>query len=253
MRRSLSLNAVGQHVGDEILVKSVDRESQKAPVDVDVGQRERRDEQRIQLERAVVAFAREMLPEICDLRLKAGSDARLETRPARFEIDAVGEAAPCVHPVLDATADHVARIVVDRDLRNPRIDEPLPCDRVLAVTCLFGGCREIEAVIELAPFEPPLTIGGKHRPDPVRLGAELDRPALNWKASGDDLVGHRAAAVFVLEHAEHAARRGRGHRRFTHHAPPVQRPGEDRRRRRRAGRLRAGRRRPRGRTATTGA
>src|SRR5262249_52697957 len=102
----------------------------------------------------MVALTREMLGEIphlmADTRLQAAGEFGIDAA----ELGSAGKPNPAVDPVLDAAADHVSDVEIDRHLVDPRRDEPLERAQVALVTRLPERPREIERVVELAPLQP---------------------------------------------------------------------------------------------------
>ena len=107
--RALTMDAVGTDVREEVAMQFLDGERQQAAVRVEHGQRQRGDEQGVQLERAVVALAGQVRAQMCDLCAEAVEDDLGGAVAESFETIAGGEAAPGVDPVLNAAADDVGR------------------------------------------------------------------------------------------------------------------------------------------------
>ncbi len=200
--RALAMDAVGTDVLEEVAMQFVDGKSQQAAVRVEDGQRQRGDEQRIQLERAVVALAGQVSAQMCDLRAEAVEDDLGGAVAESFETIAGGEAAPGVDPVLNAPAGDVGRIGRDWDLTNPGPHEALPCVLKARLAGLPKCPREVEAVVELHPFQPPLAIGRQRRAEPVGLRAKVERHALVAKPSTAHVLGNRPVAIRTLDDAE---------------------------------------------------
>ena len=145
-------------VGQQVAMQLGDREVEQRAAGIEVRQREGRDEQRVQLQRAVVTLGREVLAQVPDLLVQAGEDplgqAIREPREARRR----RERAPGVDPVLDAAAGDVARVEPDRHLLDPGPDQPLPGVQKPQLAGLAKGVGQVEPVVELAPVDPPLLV-----------------------------------------------------------------------------------------------
>src|SRR3954454_22420837 len=74
MRRALTVHAVGQHVGEQVLVQRANREPEQCTVAVERRNRKRGNEQGVELEGAVIPFVREVAAQIRDLRVEARAD-----------------------------------------------------------------------------------------------------------------------------------------------------------------------------------
>ncbi len=208
MGRALALDAVDPDVFQEIAVQRLDGERQQVAVRVEHRQCQRGDEQRVQLERAVVALARQMRAQMRDLRTEAVEDDLGRPVAETFEAIAGGEATPGVDPVLDAAADDIGRIDRDGHLADPGPHEALP-GLLKPRLAGFAKCPgKIKAVVELHPFEPPFADPAGSAA-PSQSGSTPRSSARPWwsKPALADTLGDRAIAVHTLDDAEDRPRR----------------------------------------------
>ena len=120
---------------------------------------------------------------------------------------------PGVDPVQDPARGDLAGVVVGRHLEDEARDEPLPRLQVAPVARRAEGIRQVEAVVELDPVDPPLLVVGQlgacsqsgSRPSSRVSPAKVKTPAAT-------VVGERAVAVLVLVDAEDGTRAHGGQR-----------------------------------------
>jgi hypothetical protein len=211
--RSFALHAVGEDVALHVGVEAIDGKVQQFTVGVEAGQRQRDDEQPVQFERAVITLGRQVSAKVAHLLANARLDGESDGWVEAAEIFRGSEPVPGINPVLDSAADHIGRIEGDRNLIDPRGDEPLERLLVAEITGLLARPTEIEAVVELAPLQAPLLVGWQRRMHPVGLDTKFQRDVIDGESARGDLVGDRQAAVHVVDHAEHRTRGGDGHTR----------------------------------------
>src|SRR6185295_6642256 len=101
VRRAFALDAVAEDVGQQIAGDRVGREPQQPSAGIEIGQRQRRGEQRVELERAMIALPGQVSLEVPQLFAKTDGDRYAEPGRQRVEIEPRGEATPRVDPVLD--------------------------------------------------------------------------------------------------------------------------------------------------------
>src|SRR3954470_19195203 len=221
MGRLLAVHAVGPHVRHEVLVELLDGEREQCALLVERRQRERDDQQRVELERAVIALGREVLADVGGVLADPLQQLAVESRAQAGEAGRRRERGPGVDPVLHPPRGDV-RGVLDalarRDLAQVGADQPLPGVEEALLAGLGVGVREVEAEVELRPLDAPLAVLGQLGADPVGLDADVDRLARVREAPAAGVLGDRAAAVGVRDDAEHRPRgdpvligeRGRG-------------------------------------------
>ena len=164
VRRGLAVDAVGVEVRGEVAVELGDGEVGG----VELGEREAGDQQRVELERAVVAGGGEVGADVLDLVGEAGEQAR-GVLARRLE------ALPGVDPVEDAAGGDLGGVLVGGALADPRRGELLPRP-------LVAGVREVEPPRELDPLDPPLRVLREVGAVPVGIGAERARLARDGEA-----------------------------------------------------------------------
>ena len=197
VRAALAVHAVGAEVGQQVGVQLARRQLLEAGDQV--RQRERGEQQRVELERAVVALVRQVVAHV-DRLVAQALDERLADRRLRQPL-------PGVDPVQDPARGDLGRVVVGRDLRDEARHQPLPRVEVAAVAGGAERVREVEPVIELDPVDPPfLVVGQRGAVQPVRLEAEPHGLAGERELAARDGVGQRAVAMLVLVDAQHRAR-----------------------------------------------
>src|SRR5581483_4452669 len=199
VRRRLPVDAVGVKGVAKVAAQRVDGEGEQSVL-VELGERERQQKERVELEGAVVPLGRQRGANVPRLRSEAGELSLRERRPE------LAERVPRVEPVLDPARGDLARVVIGRDLLEPRADEPLPGVPVRNVAGLATRVREVEAVVELDPLDPPLLVLGERRSEPVGLDAERAGDAAVGEAAGEHGLGDGAVAVQVLDRAEERPR-----------------------------------------------
>ena len=181
VRRALPVHAVGPEVLEQVLVQLGHRQVEQAVVQC--GQRQRHDQQRVELERAVVALRRERRAHVARLRLDALHERRRQ--PAGH----LRQPLPGVDPVQDPPRGDVAGVVVRRHLGDERADQPLPRREEVPLAGGAEGVREVEPVIELDPLDPPLLVLGQRacsqsgsRPRETVSPTWVNRPAATASA-----------------------------------------------------------------------
>ena len=202
VRRALAVDAIRQHVGQEVLGEGRDGEVEERAGGIQLGKGERRDEERVELEGAVVPLGREPTPQIADLRGEAAGDAGRGAGRETGETRRRREHVPGIDPVLDAPAGHVARVGADRHRPDPRQDEALPGAEESRLCSLGEGVCEVEPVVELAPLDRPLPVVGEAGRAPVGLEPELEGDAVVREPSGARRFRHRAVPMLVGDDAE---------------------------------------------------
>ena len=202
VRRALPVDAVRQDVGQQVLRQGRDGEVEECAVGVEVGEGERRDEERVELEGAVVPLGREPTPQIADLRGEAAGDAGRGAGRETGETRRRREHVPSIDPVLDAPAGHVTRVGADRHRPDPRPDEALPGGEEPRLCSLGEGVCEVEPVVELAPLDRPLPVLGEAGREPVGLEPELEGDAVVREPSSAHRLRHPAVPMLVGDDAE---------------------------------------------------
>ena len=194
VRAALAVHAVGAEVGQQVLVQLARGQLEQARLEV--RECERGDQQRVELERAVVALGGEVVADVAGLL----AQALHQPRDARLR-----QPLPGVDPVQDPPRGDVAGVVVGRYLEDEGGDEPLPRLQVPAVACRPEGVRKVEPVIELHPVDPPLLVLRQLGAQPVRLHAQLAGLPGKAEDPARDRVRQLAVAMLVLVDAEHGA------------------------------------------------
>src|SRR5690348_14516417 len=193
------MHTVRPRVRQEVLVQRRDRKLEQTIL-VQLWQSEGRDEQRVELERAVVALGREIVAQPGNLGRDIGNDLVLKPR---FEGAASRKLIPGVNPVLDAPRRNVARVITNRHLRDPRLDQLLPNVTVLFVPRQRESVREIQTVIELVPLDTPLLVLWQRRGKPIGLSAELERDSGVSEDALAHIVGYTQIAISICDHTKH--------------------------------------------------
>ena len=173
--RALDVDAVGAEVRAQVALELGQREVEQLAVLVQAWQREGDDEQRVELERAVVAPRREVVAQPRDLRRHAVEHARRHAVAEARERFASSERVPGVDPVEEPACDGVGGLAAHLHLLDPRVHEELPGPLVALVAGLAEGSGEVEPEVELRPRDAPLLVGGEGAAGPVGWDAERER------------------------------------------------------------------------------
>ena len=201
--RPLALHAVVADVGRGVVGEQVERCVGARRV----AERDADDEQRVQLERAVVAFGGEVAGEVVGVGDEPLDDPAREALAQPGESVGGGEALPGVDPVLHAAGGHVGRVVPHRHLVEERLHEVLPGVEVIAIAGDGEGVPEVETLVQLDPLDAPLLVVGEPVVEPVGVAAEVERHAGVREPPAADVVGDRDVAVQRVDHAHHRVQR----------------------------------------------
>ena len=169
VRRRLAMDAVGADVLEQVRVHLVHGKLEQRALGIELRDASVAMKRAYELEGAVIALGGERAPHVAHLALDALDQPVGERRVQPAETWRRGETQPGVDPVQDAPRRDVAAVAIGRYLVDPRPDQALPGVEVCRIVRFVPGVGEVEAVIELGPFDAPLGISRQARVQPIRL------------------------------------------------------------------------------------
>ena len=231
--RQLAVHAVAQQVGPQVHQRFAQRELAPVCGTRHLGQRHAGEEDRVQLERAVVALGREVGAQELDLLVQRLQHAAQERRRHRRLVGGavVDERGEAVDPVLHAPPGHVGGDETRRRDAHPAVDQRGPALGVAHVAAGQEGLAEAGCVVELVQQDVPLDVGARVG-EPVNRRGQHVGLAVELEAAVEQRVDLVRSALVGVDHQVdvHVTRAAkvREQRRVVER---VVRRGEDRRRR----------------------
>jgi hypothetical protein len=212
--RELAVHAVSEQVGGDVGDRLFEREGAPVRGTRHLGEDDAGEEDRVELERAVVALGREVRAQVFDLFVDRLQHPRVERRiEARVGRGMSHEAAVAVDPVLHAPPGHVGGDEAGRRGLHPAADQLDPALRVAPVAAALERQREPDRVVELVQQDVPLDVGtrvvqpGDRVAQAMGLVVELevavqqrvDLLGPGFVGVGDHVVAHCARGAVVRE------------------------------------------------------
>src|ERR1044071_7844074 len=142
------MHAIRTDIGEQVLVKRLHREIKEIGIERSFRQGQRRDQKRIEFQRAMIAVRSEVVAQISDLLRQAGDYLLVQPFRKSCKMRRVSKDVPCANPVLNAPANRIVWAKLHRHLPDPRVHQLFP--RMLEPRFVgFGiGGSEVQAKVE---------------------------------------------------------------------------------------------------------